>query len=70
MIEKMLRGDLNNVESVKGTILICGSAGKMPIGVREAILDVFMEYGGLDRAGAEGEVAKMGKEGRWIQETW
>lgn len=58
-----------------GTVLVCGSSGKMPIGVRAAIVDAFVEAGQkwdweYSREKAEEELARMEKEGRYMQETW
>jgi sulfite reductase alpha subunit-like flavoprotein len=58
-----------------GLVYICGSSGKMPRAVREALIHAFeseSEAGlpGLDRAAAEAYMTAMEKEGRYKQETW
>ncbi|KAI9885183.1 MAG: hypothetical protein M1823_003022 [Watsoniomyces obsoletus] len=53
-----------------GLVYICGSSGKMPQAVREALIEVFQGRGGIDRPGAEAYLLKMEKEGRYKQETW
>ncbi|KAI9755962.1 MAG: NAPDH-dependent diflavin reductase [Lichina confinis] len=53
-----------------GLIYICGSSGKMPQAVREALIEVFQSRGSLDRASAEAYLLKMEKDGRYQQETW
>jgi sulfite reductase alpha subunit-like flavoprotein len=53
-----------------GMVYICGSSGKMPQAVREALIEVFQQKGGMVREDAEGYLGKMEKEGRYKQETW
>jgi sulfite reductase alpha subunit-like flavoprotein len=53
-----------------GTLFICGSSGKMPAAVREAIIFVFEKAGSMERDMAEAELGKMEKQGRYLQETW
>ncbi|KAF1937024.1 riboflavin synthase domain-like protein [Clathrospora elynae] len=53
-----------------GILYICGSSGKMPQAVREALIEVFEKEGGMDRQGAEAYLVGMEKGGRWRQETW
>ncbi|KAF8445425.1 hypothetical protein BGX38DRAFT_684405 [Terfezia claveryi] len=58
----------------RGTVVVCGSSGRMPQAVREALVEV------LERGGAEGRVmrreeaerylGRMEREGRFKQETW
>jgi sulfite reductase alpha subunit-like flavoprotein len=54
----------------RGMVYICGSSGKMPQAVREALIEVFQKEGAMAREDAEGYLAKMEKEGRYKQETW
>lgn len=51
-----------------GIVYICGSSGKIPQAVREALIEVFQMR--LDRAAAEAYLIGMEKEGRYKQETW
>lgn len=51
-----------------GIVYICGSSGKMPQAVREALIEVFQTK--LDRSAAEAYLLAMEKEGRYKQETW
>ncbi|KAH9866683.1 hypothetical protein J1614_008376, partial [Plenodomus biglobosus] len=53
-----------------GIIYICGSSGKMPQAIREALIECFQEHGKLDREEAEKYLAAMEKAGRYRQETW
>jgi sulfite reductase alpha subunit-like flavoprotein len=54
----------------RGVFYLCGSSGKMPLAVREALIEVFVKEGGMERDDAEGYLTKMEKEGRYRQETW
>ncbi|KAI9719653.1 MAG: hypothetical protein M1812_003424 [Candelaria pacifica] len=54
----------------QGIVYICGSSGKMPQAVREALIEVFEREGMFDRSIAEGYLLRMEKEGRYKQETW
>jgi sulfite reductase alpha subunit-like flavoprotein len=57
--------------ALKNAVLyICGSSGKMPQAVREALLEVFQEHGKMDREGAEAYLVGMEKSGSYRQETW
>lgn len=51
-----------------GLVYICGSSGKMPQAVREALIEVFQPK--MDRGAAEAYLLAMEKEGRYKQETW
>jgi sulfite reductase alpha subunit-like flavoprotein len=51
-------------------VYICGSSGKMPQAVREALIEVFEEHGKTDREGAEVYLVSMEKSRRYRQETW
>lgn len=53
-----------------GLVYICGSSGKMPQAVREALIEAFQKHGKLDRAGAEAYLEGLEKSGRYKQETW
>lgn len=53
-----------------GIVYICGSSGRMPQAVREALIEVFEGRGPMDRAAAESYLLSMEKEGRYKQETW
>ena len=53
-----------------GIVYICGSSGKMPLAVREALVEAFQQAGSMDREGAESYLTQMEKEGRYKQETW
>ncbi|KAL9117266.1 MAG: hypothetical protein Q9187_006200 [Circinaria calcarea] len=54
----------------RGTVYICGSSGKMPQAVREALVEVFQSEGAMERDAAEAYLLSMEKEGRYKQETW
>jgi sulfite reductase alpha subunit-like flavoprotein len=51
-------------------IYVCGSSGKMPQAVREALIESIQNVGHMTRADAEGYFVRMEKEGRYKQETW
>jgi len=53
-----------------GMVYICGSSGRMPQAVREALIEVFERRGPMERAAAESYLLTMEKEGRYKQETW
>jgi sulfite reductase alpha subunit-like flavoprotein len=53
-----------------GFAYICGSSGKMPQAVREALIETFQAHGDTDREGAEAYLVGMEKSGRYKQETW
>ncbi|KAK2766053.1 NAPDH-dependent diflavin reductase [Arachnomyces sp. PD_36] len=56
-----------------GTVYVCGSSGKMPQAIREALIESFQgqEGGtGYDRQMAEKYLVDMEKVGRYKQETW
>lgn len=58
------------IANKNGIIYICGSSGKMPQAVREALIEGFVEYGQLSREDAEAFLAALEKNGRYRQETW
>ena len=58
------------VANQNGVIFLCGSAGKMPQAVREALIEGFQEHGGMSRADAEAYLVGLEKGGRYRQETW
>ena len=53
-----------------GLVYICGSSGKMPQAVREALMEVFQNNGSMTREEAEAYLVAMEKSGRYKQETW
>ena len=53
-----------------GIIFICGSSGKMPQAVREALIEGFQEHGEFSREEAEAYLVGLEKGGRYRQETW
>lgn len=53
-----------------GLICICGSSGKMPLAVRESLIEVFQQQGNISRDDAEAYLIAMEKAGRYKQETW
>ncbi len=58
------------IASRQGIIFICGSSGKMPQAVREALIEGFQEHGQLSRDDAEAYLIALEKSGRYRQETW
>ena len=55
---------------LKGIVYICGSSGKMPQAVREALIEAFQMDGSMNRSSAEACLLSMEKDGRYKQETW
>ena len=53
-----------------GIVYICGSSGKMPQAVREALIEAFQAHGPMERDAAEAYLVAMEKGGRYKQETW
>ena len=53
-----------------GVVYICGSSGKMPQAVREALIEVFQNSNSMKREDAEAYLLRMEKDGRYKQETW
>ncbi|PPJ50972.1 hypothetical protein CBER1_06823 [Cercospora berteroae] len=53
-----------------GKVYVCGSSGNMPKGVRQTLVDAFMEHGAMSAKEAEAYLEKMEKSGRYKQETW
>ena len=58
------------LHEAKGIVYICGSSGKMPQAVREAIIEAFQNEGAMERDAAEAYLLSMEQEGRYKQETW
>ncbi|KAK6505797.1 NAPDH-dependent diflavin reductase [Arthrobotrys musiformis] len=58
------------VGEMGGAVYVCGSSGRMPQAVREALIEVFVEVGGKEREEAESYLLGMEGEGRYRQETW
>ncbi|WFD18253.1 NAPDH-dependent diflavin reductase [Malassezia caprae] len=54
----------------RGVAYLCGSSGKMPEQVRDAILAVFQEHGGMDAEQAARFFAALEVERRWQEECW
>ncbi|KAH7374313.1 hypothetical protein BKA66DRAFT_422752 [Pyrenochaeta sp. MPI-SDFR-AT-0127] len=53
-----------------GIIYICGSSGKMPQAIREALIEAFQTHGPMERGDAEAYLVGLEKSGRYKQETW
>ncbi|KAI9842336.1 MAG: NAPDH-dependent diflavin reductase [Sclerophora amabilis] len=60
----------NLLHELSGVVYICGSSGKMPQAIREALIEVFQSRGALTRDESETYLLHMEKEGRYKQETW
>ncbi|OKP09218.1 NADPH-dependent diflavin oxidoreductase 1 [Penicillium subrubescens] len=64
------------LHDMRGSVYICGSSGRMPQAVREALIEAFAEGGApltgqpYTRAQAEEFLIGMEKSGRYKQETW
>ncbi|RPB11621.1 riboflavin synthase domain-like protein [Morchella conica CCBAS932] len=53
-----------------GVVYVCGSSGRMPSAVREALVEVFEKWGSMGREEAEEFLKMLETDGRWRQETW
>lgn len=53
-----------------GVLYVCGSSGRMPSAVREALVEIVAEEGGGGREAAEKVLEGLEREGRWREETW
>jgi sulfite reductase alpha subunit-like flavoprotein len=60
----------NALANLNGIVYICGSSGKMPQAIREALIEVFQKHGEMERDDAEAYLVAMEKVGRYKQETW
>ncbi|KAF5018728.1 hypothetical protein F66182_9287 [Fusarium sp. NRRL 66182] len=58
------------INSLDGRIFVCGSSKGMGEGVEEALCDVAMEKGNLEREEAHNFWALKKEEGKYISETW
>ncbi|CAI7676714.1 unnamed protein product [Penicillium pancosmium] len=64
------------LHDMQGSVYICGSSGKMPQAVREALIEAFQNGDGgpvpgpYNRSQAEEYLIGMEKSGRYKQETW
>ncbi|KAL8696895.1 MAG: hypothetical protein Q9201_007427 [Fulgogasparrea decipioides] len=56
--------------SKRALVYVCGSSGKMPKGVRAALIDIFRSCGQMEEPAAQNYLQSMEKEGRYKQETW
>ncbi|EFW23133.1 sulfite reductase flavoprotein alpha-component [Coccidioides posadasii str. Silveira] len=57
------------LHDMQGAVFICGSSGRMPQAVREALIETF-ETRGSSREEAEKYLIDMERVGRYKQETW
>jgi sulfite reductase alpha subunit-like flavoprotein len=53
-----------------GVLFISGSSGKMPQGVKEAVIEIIRLEEGITKERAQQIHADLEKQGRWKQETW
>lgn len=70
LVKKQSKTVFDMLHDSRGTVYVCGSSGKMPQAVREALIEVFQSEGAMERAAAEAYLLSMEKEGRYKQETW
>lgn len=54
----------------RGILYVCGSSGRMPAAVREALVEVVAAVEGGGTEAAERVVESLEMEGRWREETW
>jgi len=53
-----------------GVLYISGSSGKMPQGVKEAIVEILCGEERIEKEAGMEKLLMMQKEGRFMQETW
>jgi len=53
-----------------GVLYISGSSGKMPQGVKEAIVEILCAEERIEKESAMDKLLMLQKEGRFMQETW
>jgi sulfite reductase alpha subunit-like flavoprotein len=70
LVRQQSRKVYDAVVNKDGILYICGSSGKMPQAVREALIEGFQEHGELSREDAEAYLVALEKGGRYRQETW
>lgn len=70
LVRQQSRKVYDAIVNKSGIIYICGSSGKMPQAVREALIEGFQEHGELSREDAEAYLVALEKSGRYRQETW
>ena len=70
LIKQQSKKVFHMLYDARGIVYICGSSGKMPQAVREALIEVFQSEGAMERVAAEAYLLSMEKEGRYKQETW
>lgn len=54
----------------RGLVFVCGSSGKMPRAVQEALMKTLETEGQMDQEASRAYIAQMEKANRYIQETW
>ncbi|KAL5342899.1 hypothetical protein BJX70DRAFT_355164 [Aspergillus crustosus] len=75
VIRENIKTVFNLLHDKGGTVFVCGSSGRMPQAVREALTEAF-QYGAdaetqqFSRQEAEDYLVGMEKTGRYKQETW
>ncbi|PVI06366.1 riboflavin synthase domain-like protein [Periconia macrospinosa] len=70
LVRQQSRNVYNALGEQAGIVYICGSSGKMPQAVREALIEVFQKETSMPREDAEAYLVGMEKSGRYKQETW
>jgi len=70
LVRQQSAGVYDALANKNGIVYICGSSGKMPQAIREALIEVFGKHGELSREDAEKYLVSMEKGGRYKQETW
>jgi len=72
MVQSIFAGTFSLTMLLKHILTIprFSSSGKMPIAVREALVDVLRDEGNTQQESAEDVMKAMEKSGRYLQETW
>ncbi|CAI6336944.1 unnamed protein product [Periconia digitata] len=70
LVRQQSAGIYRALGQLSGIVYLCGSSGKMPQAVREALIEVFQKEASMPREDAEAYLVNMEKSGRYKQETW
>ena len=73
-VQDLIRRHSKSVHKIvcrdNGMVFVCGSSGKMPLAVRQAIKDALIQESTMTQTDVETYLAAMEKENRYKQETW
>ena len=66
----MFAGKISFLLPLRHTKVSNSSSGKMPLGVREALVDIFRKEGNMTHTEDQARLQQMEKNDRYQQETW